>query len=431
MKPPNIIYVLADDMGFGDLACNNPDSRVPTTNLDRLASQGMRMTDMHATAAVCTPSRYSVLTGRYAWRSRLETGIVWPWDAALIEPEQLTVAQFLGSHGYRCACIGKWHLGWDWTTHDGSRPNDTLPFGTYCDDERAAFEANIDCASPIGGGPTDRGFDTYFGVDVPNFTPYTWFEDDRVVEPPSVPKPDEVYGHAGQAVPGWDHAEMVPEFTRRAVQLIETTATDSNPAPLFLYFPLTSPHSPIVPNEQFKGQSGIGDYGDFVMEVDWIVGELMDALERTGQLTTRCSSSPATTAPKRPSPTTRGSTHGPSARVTSAWVTCGASSSMCGRAGTACRSSHPGLASFPPAPSATDSLLCRTCSPPVPTSSRHRCRREPARTVHRSSRCCEETIRLNAKRWCATTVTTATRCAKATGCSSMRPPAGSGPSLSG
>jgi len=282
MSRPNIVYVFADDLGYGDVACNNPDGRIPTPNLDRLAERGIRMTDMHATSALCTPSRYSLLTGHYAWRSRLESGIVWPWDGALIEPDRLTVGDTLRDAGYRTACLGKWHLGWEWSTLDGTHPNETLPFGGYCDNERAEFEARIDFDKPIGGGPVDCGFDSYFGVDVPNFTPYTWFEDDHVTEVPTEPKPDHLYGHAGRAVPGWRHEDMIPEFTRRAVTMIEEAA-EPEAQPLFLYYALTSPHSPIVPNEPFAGQSGIGPYGDFVCEVDWLIGELVDALERAGQ----------------------------------------------------------------------------------------------------------------------------------------------------
>lgn len=282
MNKPNIIYILADDMGYGDMGANSPDCRIPTPNLDHLAERGMRFTNAHASSSVCTPSRYGVLTGRYAWRSRLKSGIVWPWDASLIEPDRLTVAGFLKQHGYRTACLGKWHLGWDWPTHDGRHPNETLPFGVHDDAGRVAYEqTNIDHAGRIGGGPVDRGFDSYFGVDVPNFPPYAWFENDRLTDIPTQPKPDWLYGHPGMAVEGWQLEPMIPEFTRRAVEMIEDQA--GRDQPLFLYFPLTSPHSPIVPNEQFKGVSGVSRYGDFVCEVDWVVGQVADALDRTGQ----------------------------------------------------------------------------------------------------------------------------------------------------
>ena len=131
MSRPNVIYILADDMGYGDMGCNNSHSKIPTPHLDRLAQQGMRFTNAHAPSSVCTPSRYAVLTGRYCWRSRLKNGIVWQWDAALIEPQRQTVADVLRGAGYRTACIGKWHLGWDWELTDGSRANDHVDFGSY------------------------------------------------------------------------------------------------------------------------------------------------------------------------------------------------------------------------------------------------------------------------------------------------------------
>ena len=283
---PNLIYILADDMGYGDLGCNNPDSKIPTPNLDRLAAQGMRFTDAHAGSSICTPSRYSVLTGRYAWRSRLKHGIVWEWDGPLIEPDRPTVASMLRGQGYRTACLGKWHLGWDWPTLDGTRPNETLSFGERdLDGRRELGLTNIDYTKRIPGGPLDCGFDSYFGVDVPNFAPYTWFDDDRLTDAPTEEKPATMYGNPGLAAAGWKLERMIPEFTRRAVELIEAQSAvpeGDEPAPYFLYFPLTSPHSPIVPNEEFHGRSGAGRYGDFVCEVDWVVGQIMDALERTG-----------------------------------------------------------------------------------------------------------------------------------------------------
>jgi arylsulfatase A-like enzyme len=280
MTKPNIIYILADDMGYGDLGCNNPDSRIPTPNLDRLARQGMRFTDTHAGSSVCTPSRYNILTGRYSWRSRLEKGIVWQWDAPLIEPDQRTVAHLLREEGYRTQCIGKWHLGWNWSMKNGKHPNDYVEFGVHDDRKREELGKQIIYGARIDGGPVDRGFDSYFGVDVPNFPPYTWFENNRLTEVPTVEKPDDIYGCPGQAVPNWVHQQMIPEFTRRAVDSIERQAGAEKP--FFLYFPLTSPHSPVVPNPQFMGMSGAGNYGDFVCEVDWVVGQVNDALERTG-----------------------------------------------------------------------------------------------------------------------------------------------------
>jgi len=287
MTRPNVIYILADDLGYGDVATLNPDSRIPTPNLDRMARRGMTFTDAHAASSVCTPSRYSILTGRYAWRSRLSHGIVWPWDGALIEPDRTTVGHLFQRAGYRTSCIGKWHLGLDWATHDGRHPNDTLPFGKLgqeISEQRVAFgDEQVDLRQPFRGGPVDRGFDSYFGVDVPNFPPYCWFEDDRVTP---LPLTDYLSGRRGfrdgQMAQGWSLEAMIPEFTRRVVRQIEAGAESDEP--YFLYFPLTSPHGPIVPNEAFKGMSDAGLYGDFVCEVDWIVGQVLDALERTGTL---------------------------------------------------------------------------------------------------------------------------------------------------
>ena len=275
---PNIVYILADDMGYGDMVCNNPKSKIPTPNLDRLAAEGMRFTDAHAASSVCSPSRYGLLTGRYCWRSPLKSGVLWPWDPPLIEPDRLTVARLLKEQGYRTACVGKWHLGWEWATHDGEPAHKGAEIGVLDRKQRHAMEANIDYSQPMRGGPVDCGFDSYFGVDVPNFPPYTWFEDDHLADAPTEEKPDEMFGLPGKMKPGWELKEMVPEFVRRAEAFIE----GSGPEPFFLYLPLTSPHTPVVPNDAFIGTSDAGLYGDFVCEVDWVVGQVMVALERKG-----------------------------------------------------------------------------------------------------------------------------------------------------
>ena len=278
MAKPNVVYILADDMGYGDMRCNAPAGKIPTPNLDRLAAQGMRFTDAHASSSVCTPTRYSVLTGRYCWRTRLKRGVLWPWDPALIEPDRLTVASFLRGHGYRTACIGKWHLGWNWTTLNGEPPDKGCVYGAYERELRYELGKNIDYEKPIGGGPVDCGFDHYFGDDVPNFPPYTWFEQDRLIEQPVEDKPDEMFGHPGAMAPGWQLEAVMPELTRRSVRYIE----GSKDEPFFLYFALTAPHTPIVPAEAFYGMSDAGTYGDYVCEVDWCVGQILDALDRKG-----------------------------------------------------------------------------------------------------------------------------------------------------
>jgi len=268
---PNVVYILADDMGYGDLACQNPKSRIPTPSLDRLATQGVRFTDAHAPTAVCTPTRYSVLTGRYSWRSSLKRGVLGPYGRTLIEPGRLTVPMMLRQAGYATACVGKWHLGWQWPTTDG-RP---LAY-----DPRNGT-SNVDFTKPIAEGPTTRGFETYFGTDVPNYPPYCFIENDRTVGIPNARSRPE-FNRPGPMLPGWEWVDIMPELTRRAVKYIEDSAKASPRRPFFLYFPLTAPHYPIVPAQEFKGKSRAGDYGDFVVQVDWTIGQVLEAIQRAG-----------------------------------------------------------------------------------------------------------------------------------------------------
>ncbi len=207
---PNIVYILADDLGYGDLGCCNPESKIPTPNLDRLSQQGLRFTDAHAPSSVCTPARYSILTGRYCWRTALKSSVLWPWDGALVEPDRLTVGQLLRNAGYRTACIGKWHLGWDWATTDGTKVNDTIALGVHEFEARRGYNDKIDFTKPVAGGPVDRGFDYYYGQDVPNFPPYTWFENDRILVQPTEDSPDEMFGCKGPMAPGWSLMASCP-----------------------------------------------------------------------------------------------------------------------------------------------------------------------------------------------------------------------------
>ncbi|HEO71845.1 MAG TPA: hypothetical protein ENN80_11335, partial [Candidatus Hydrogenedentes bacterium] len=265
---PNIVYILADDMGYGDPQCQSTASKIPTPHMDRLAEQGIRFTDAHSGSAVCSPTRYGLLTGRYCWRTSLKRGVLVPWDAPLIEPERLTVAQFLKQQGYDTACIGKWHLGWEWPTTDGEPPKP----GSHGD--------TVDFTKPIENGPTTRGFDYYFGTCVPNYPPYCFIENDRTVGIPSVPKPDAMFGHPGPMLPGWTLESILPALTERAVAYIHERAQSDQP--FFLYFSLTAPHTPIVPVKPFLGASEAGRYGDWVHQVDWTIGQVMAALDAAG-----------------------------------------------------------------------------------------------------------------------------------------------------
>lgn len=268
---PNIVFILADDLGYGDLGCYNKDSKIPTPNLDRLASEGMRFSDAHAPTSVCTPTRYAILTGRYSWRTRLQRGVLGPWGSPLIARERLTVATLLKEHGYATACIGKWHLGWSWPTKDGAPAKS----GT----DRLS---NVDFTKPVAEGPTTRGFDYFFGPDLPNYPPYCFIENDRTVGIPSLPDSGRADGfnRPGPMVPGWKLVNILPELARRAVKQVEESAKANQP--FFLYFALTSPHYPVVPAPEFKGKSGAGDYGDYVVQTDWTVGQVLDAIQRSG-----------------------------------------------------------------------------------------------------------------------------------------------------
>ncbi len=262
---PNIVVILADDLGYGDLGCYNTDSKIPTPHLDQLAASGMRFTDAHSPSSVCSPTRYAMLTGRYAWRTRLQSGVLRPWSPPLIAANQLTVAALLKQQGYVTGCIGKWHLGWEWPTKDGQPPS-----------HGADNLSNVDFTKPIANGPTARGFDFYFGTDVPNYAPFCFIENDRTVGIPIVP----FKLQKGPSLPGWDWVNILPELTKQAVRFVEERAI--TPQPFFLYLPLTSPHYPVVPAPEFKGKSGAGDFGDFVFQSDWTVGQVLDALQRSG-----------------------------------------------------------------------------------------------------------------------------------------------------
>ncbi len=265
---PNIVIILADDLGYGDLGCYNKDSKIPTPNLDRLAAQGIRFTDSHAPTSVCTPTRYALLTGRYCWRTRLQQNVLLPWGAPLIRPDRLTLPGMLKRQGYSAACIGKWHLGMDWPTKDGKPPT-----------SGADRLSNVDFTKPIGHGPVTVGFDSYFGVDIPNYPPYCFIDNDRTVGIPTEPNRPE-FNRPGPMLPNWQWVEIMPELTRRAVGYIDQSAKAAPGKPFFLYFPLTAPHFPVVPAPEFKGKSQAGDYGDYVNQVDWTVGQVLDSLQR-------------------------------------------------------------------------------------------------------------------------------------------------------
>lgn len=278
-EKPNIIYILADDLGYGDLSFLNPDSRIQTPQIDQLAGQGLHFTDAHSGSSVCTPTRYGILTGRYSWRTSLQSSVLWPYDPPLIQSERLTVAEFLREQGYATACIGKWHLGWDWQLTGGGYARDSLSGLGFDRNARLRIEQYVDFKQPLENGPTSHGFDYYFGDDVPNFPPYAFIENDRLLAFPDQVKPDSLFGNPGKMSPDWDLEAVMPALTQRVVEYINQKGKEPNESPFFLYFPLTAPHTPIAPSNPFKGTSAAGAYGDYVQQVDWTVGQVLQALE--------------------------------------------------------------------------------------------------------------------------------------------------------
>lgn len=278
---PNIVIIYADDMGYGDLAIQNPDSKIPTPNLDKLASEGMRFTDGHSSSGICTPSRYALLTGRYHWRKF--HGIVNSFGPPSFDQERLTMPEMLKEKGYATACIGKWHLGWNWnfiSEPTGERMKNGRIQKYYLPNE-------IDWTKPIKGGPLSHGFDYYFGDDVPNFPPYTWIENEHVVTIPNLPlsetpKTSEGRWEArpGPMAEGWELDAVMPKLTEKAVEYIESRKGKEEP--FFLYFPWTSPHAPIVPTKEFMGTTKAGGYGDFMHQSDWTAGQVLKALKENG-----------------------------------------------------------------------------------------------------------------------------------------------------
>lgn len=287
-RKPNILIILADDLGYGDVHAYNPTrGRIPTPHLDQLAAEGMRFTDGHSSSGVCSPSRYALLTGRYHWRTRLQTGIVGVFGEPLIAPDRLTIAGLAKQQGYRTAAIGKWHLGWDWPIGEADRPL----FRNYKEADKSSPDAHREAwrkvfGQKIPGGPTTRGFDSYFGTDVPNWPPYCFIEDDRTIGTPSVPLPGELLRNhlaslPGPALPDWKLEGILPALTERACAFITEAA--KRPQPFLLYLPLTTPHTPLAVNEAWKGRSGLNNAAaDLIMETDAAVGKVLAALEAGG-----------------------------------------------------------------------------------------------------------------------------------------------------
>ncbi|MFH4967432.1 arylsulfatase [Gaetbulibacter sp. M240] len=271
---PNIVFILADDLGYGDITSLNKNSKIPTPNIDEIANSGVIFTDAHSSSAVCTPTRYGILTGRYNWRSKQKRGVLGGYSKALISDDRTTMAHMLKKQGYTTAAIGKWHLGWDWNNIE--KGNDS-----------------VDYSKPIFNGPTARGFDYFYGfngsLDMP---PYVYVENDM---PTSIPNHETVGNNKNPSQEGYNgalwrkgptgsdfnHQECLPNLTSRIVKYIEEKAPGKQP--YFAYYPMPAPHTPILPSKEFEGKSGLNSYADFVMMVDHEVGKIVEAIRRTGE----------------------------------------------------------------------------------------------------------------------------------------------------
>lgn len=303
---PNVVFIFADDMGYGDISALNPDAKTYTPNIDRLIRQGITFTDAHASASVCTPSRYGLLTGQYAWRKE-GTGVVNGFEGPVIDPHSSTLGDVFQKAGYSTACIGKWHLGVEWQTRDGNPPAQNKETG----------RSNVDYTKPVLLGPVDYGFEYSFihpaSLDMP---PYLFLENQLAVDSHMIltdkvyrlrrddtiyawdkkhTKPGDVYWSKGV---WWRNGEIsesfrlvncLPEILDQGTgyigkqKFLRGVNPEDHTTPFFLYLPLTGPHTPWITTSEFQDQSPIGDYGDFVLQVDDVVGKVVERLKKMGE----------------------------------------------------------------------------------------------------------------------------------------------------
>ncbi|MEX2568225.1 MAG: arylsulfatase [Cyclobacteriaceae bacterium] len=272
---PNIVYILADDLGIGDVSAYNPDSKIITPNIDRMVNGGLKFSDAHTSSSVCTPTRYGIITGRYNWRSTLKNGVLGGYSKSLIPTDRLTVGKILQEKGYHTAFVGKWHLGWDWTFKENTPGIDNL---------NNNFE--VDYTQPIKNGPKDLGFTYSYGFSGSlDMAPYVYVEDNKITAVPdriTVNVDDKGFWREGPTGSDFDHVQVLPHLTQKAVEYIH--AQSNTTEPFFLYFALPAPHTPILPTTEFMGKSNTNMYGDFMLQVDDVVGQVIKALEDEGKL---------------------------------------------------------------------------------------------------------------------------------------------------
>jgi len=286
-KRPNVVFILADDMGYGDVSALNKNAGFVTPNLDQMCEEGVAFTDAHATSAVCSPSRYGLLTGRYNWRSRLKRGVLGGCDRALIEEDRMTIGHMFQQQGYATAAIGKWHVGMDFKTGDDFN---LKAHYAMCD--------GVDYAGIIENSPVTRGFDYFFGIAASLDTaPYLFIENDHFTGMPDHetgevgesfwvgegedrfdPRHDKIFWRSGPVGADFEHEDVMPMFTEKVLNKIE----EFRDRPFFIYYPMTAPHTPILPTPEFLGKSGTNEYGDFVLMCDDVVGQVNAKLKELG-----------------------------------------------------------------------------------------------------------------------------------------------------
>lgn len=271
---PNIIYILTDDLGYGDVSSFNDKGKIKTPNIDLLASEGMKFTDAHTSSSVCTPTRYGILTGRYNWRTRLKEGVLSGISKALIPNNRTTVATMLKNNGYKTAFIGKWHLGWDWDMSDS----------TDIDKLETEDFSSINFSKLIKNGPNELGFTYSYGISGSlDLAPYVYVENRMVLKIPdtiSENKTKYSYWRKGPISSDFIHEEVTPNFVNKAIQYISENSKDKKP--FFIYLPLTAPHTPILPTKDWKGKSGLNPYGDYVIMLDYYIGQIEKAIADAG-----------------------------------------------------------------------------------------------------------------------------------------------------
>ncbi|MDQ8207387.1 arylsulfatase [Coraliomargarita sp. SDUM461003] len=279
-QKPNIVYILADDLGYGDVHSLNPERcQIQTPHMDAVAQSGMIFTDAHTTSSVCTPTRYGIMTGRYNWRTWKQEHVLDGYDRPLIPTDRLTVPALLQANGYRTAMIGKWHLGLEIATIDGkpAKPSRQIKQLNGEGPLDPAKLSNIDWTGTIQGGPVDLGFDSWFGITASlDFPPYVWIRDRHWQGAGTYVK---AFRRPGPATEDFEAIDVLDTLAAESVQFISEYQSAK---PFFLYLALPSPHTPIVPTKSWQGKSGIGKYGDFVMQTDDLIGQVLRALEDRG-----------------------------------------------------------------------------------------------------------------------------------------------------